>query len=225
MRLSTVAKVSDRYDLSVRSAAAVASAVLVDVGLVSTEDLSLVIDKNKIHRAVCKARRDASKDVADGSTSNPTEYSGPIEKQLVAYENKPTLTFSAVIDNLPDLPKNVVNELSTDQKYLYEICQAVLTGFCTPELANRQAGKMAHSRWLTTANRLLRLYEKADEQPEPENSQTNSKLGSGSNAPPSISEILSDILYGLDDGSDIDRSYDPEEDSDVLLSNKDDILR
>lgn len=61
--LPSVAKVCDRYGLSMRSAAAVASAVLADVGLVSTEDSTLIIDKNKIHGAVAKARREASKDI------------------------------------------------------------------------------------------------------------------------------------------------------------------
>ncbi|CAG9833675.1 unnamed protein product [Diabrotica balteata] len=69
--------------------------------------------------------------------------------------------------------------------------------------------------------------EEGDEKPGPENRQTNSNLGSGtsSNAAPSISGFPSDILYGLDDDSDIEPSYDPEEDSDVLLSDEDDILR
>lgn len=287
LTLPTVAKVCDRYGLSTRSAAAVASAVLADVGLVSKEDLTLVIDKNKIHRAVSKARNEASKEVEgfvlksiyfdgrkdktlinekigdryhrkevleehisilaepgsfylghtspnrgtakeifnsittyledqgldlnevicvgcdgtatntgwkggviqylekhferplqwcvcmlhtnelplrhlfltlDGRTSGPTEYSGPIGKELAVCENKTTVSFCAVAGNLPDLSENVVEVLSTDQKYLYEICQAVSIGSCTPELANRQPGKMAHSRWLTSANRILRLY-------------------------------------------------------------------
>ncbi|KAK0066895.1 hypothetical protein Bpfe_003630 [Biomphalaria pfeifferi] len=33
-----------------------------------------------------------------------------------------------------------------------------MTGCCSEELARRNPGKMAHSRWLTTANRILRLY-------------------------------------------------------------------
>ncbi|KAK0040162.1 hypothetical protein Bpfe_030409 [Biomphalaria pfeifferi] len=33
-----------------------------------------------------------------------------------------------------------------------------MTGCCSEELARRNLGKMAHSRWLTTANRILRLY-------------------------------------------------------------------
>ncbi|ESO04220.1 hypothetical protein HELRODRAFT_172570 [Helobdella robusta] len=125
LQLPTLAKVCDRYRLSTRSAAAVASAVLVDV---------------------------------DGCTSGPREYPEPIEKQLATCENKTTLLFQPLTGHLPDLTKNVVNELSIDQKYLYEICQAVLTGSCSPELANRQPGNLSHSRWLTCANRLLRLY-------------------------------------------------------------------
>lgn len=244
LALPTVAKVCDRYGLSSRSAAAIASAILADVGLISTEDLSLVIDKNKIHRAVSKARKEASKDVGgiviksiyfdgrkdktlinekigdryhrkevleehisvlvepgstylghatpsrgtakgiltsittlledqgwnlndvicvgcdgtatntgwkggviqyleeylerplqwcvcllhanelplrhlfltlDGSTSGPREYSGPIGKQLAVCENKTTVSFCALAGNLPELLKNVMEELSTDK--------------------------------------------------------------------------------------------------------------
>lgn len=287
LALPTVAKVCDRFGLSTRSAAAVASAVLADVGLVSSNDQSLVIDKNKVHRAVSKARTEACKNIdsivvksiyfdgrkdktlvnekigeryhrkevleehisvlaepgsiylghttpsrgtakeivtsivfllenqglnldevicvgcdgtatntgwkggiiqylekyferplqwcvcmlhanelplrhlfmsLDGSTSGPKAYSGPIGKELAVCETKTPVPFCAVAGNLPELPENVVNELSTDQSYLYEICQAIISGSCSPDLASRQPGKMAHSRWLTTANRILRLY-------------------------------------------------------------------
>ncbi|ESN93205.1 hypothetical protein HELRODRAFT_181125 [Helobdella robusta] len=287
LQLPTLAKVCDRYRLSTRSAAAVASAVLLDVGLVSNEDSTLVTDKNKVHRAVSKARKNVFQNISevslnsiyfdgrnnktlvnkkigvryhrkgvleehisilsepnsiflghtspcrgtakeiftsiitllknrnynlndvicvgcdgtatntgwkggvikyleeyldrplqwcvcmlhanelpfrhlflalDSCTSGPREYSGPIGKQLATCENETTLLFQPLTGHLPDLTKNVVNELSTDQKYLYEICQAVLTGSCSPELANRQPGNLSHSRWLTCANRLLRLY-------------------------------------------------------------------
>ncbi|CAG9789165.1 unnamed protein product [Diatraea saccharalis] len=94
----------------------------------------------------------------DGNTSGPKEYSGPIGKQLAICENKPLASFCAVADNVPKLSNNIMKELSTDQKYLYEKCHAVMTGSCSPKLANRQPGKKAHSRWLTTANRILRFY-------------------------------------------------------------------
>ena len=49
-------------------------------------------------------------------------------------------------------------DLSTDQQYLYDIHQSVSAGKLSEGLANKNPGKMAHSRWLTTANYILRLY-------------------------------------------------------------------
>lgn len=43
---------------------------------------------------------------------------------------------------------------SKDQSYFYRIAEAVLTGI----LANNLPSKMSHARWLTRANRILRLY-------------------------------------------------------------------
>lgn len=54
--------------------------------------------------------------------------------------------------------EEATKSLSTDQKYLFEICHAVASGVCSEELANRQPGNMSHSCWLTTVNRILRLY-------------------------------------------------------------------
>ncbi|GBM01251.1 hypothetical protein AVEN_210044-1, partial [Araneus ventricosus] len=42
--------------------------------------------------------------------------------------------------------------------YLLEISQAVRLDNCSDELARRSPGTLSHSRWLTTANRVLRLY-------------------------------------------------------------------
>lgn len=39
-----------------------------------------------------------------------------------------------------------------------EIFKAVPSGECTESLADKNPGEMAHSRWLTTASRILRLY-------------------------------------------------------------------
>ena len=59
---------------------------------------------------------------------------------------------------MPRLSDEAKDELSCDQKYLYEIIRAVETGHVFERLANLYPGKMAHSRWLTTANRIMRLY-------------------------------------------------------------------
>ncbi|KAJ2945333.1 hypothetical protein O0L34_g9424 [Tuta absoluta] len=94
----------------------------------------------------------------DGGTSGPRGYSGPIGQALETCESLPIQNYANVAGNKTDLQHDVVKTLSTDQKYLYDICEAVSSGVCSVELANRQPGKMAHSRWLTTANRILRLY-------------------------------------------------------------------
>ena len=36
--------------------------------------------------------------------------------------------------------------------------KATSSGVCPNDLAIRNSGKMAHSRWLTTYNRIIRLY-------------------------------------------------------------------
>ncbi|ESO05149.1 hypothetical protein HELRODRAFT_184690 [Helobdella robusta] len=82
LQLPTLAKVCDRYRLSTRSAAAVASAVLVDVGLVSNEDSTLVIDKNKVHRAVSKARKNIFQNISEVSL-NSIYFDGRKDKTLV----------------------------------------------------------------------------------------------------------------------------------------------
>ncbi|GBM75725.1 hypothetical protein AVEN_92728-1 [Araneus ventricosus] len=45
-----------------------------------------------------------------------------------------------------------------------EICEAINCGYCRESLPKTNFGKVCHSRWLTTANRFLRLYV-ADENP------------------------------------------------------------
>ncbi|GBL75620.1 hypothetical protein AVEN_154938-1 [Araneus ventricosus] len=48
--------------------------------------------------------------------------------------------------------------LSNDQQYLYDICLEISHGECYSDLALRKPDPVAHSRWLTTASRILRLY-------------------------------------------------------------------
>jgi len=91
----------------------------------------------------------------DGRTSGPTGFSGPIGSALAKCELLPLCQFDAVHTELPVV---IPEDLSTDQRYLYEMCKSVDAGCCPEELSRRNPGKMAHSRWLTTANRVLRLY-------------------------------------------------------------------
>lgn len=64
--------------------------------------------------------------------------------------------FNALETTLPVVEDRA--DLSTDQKYLLDILIYIVTGTCSQDLANRYPGHMSHSRWLTTANRILRLY-------------------------------------------------------------------
>lgn len=91
----------------------------------------------------------------DGETTGPTEYIGVIGKQLQSCEELPIVSFKKVNVVVPEVDPKI---LSTDQKYLLEISVAISNGVISESLAQKQPGKLAHSRWLTTANRILRLY-------------------------------------------------------------------
>ena len=60
MDIPTVASQSIRYGVGLRATAAVATAALIDAGLISQEDPQLVIDKNKVRKAQGKAMKTLS---------------------------------------------------------------------------------------------------------------------------------------------------------------------
>ncbi|XP_050308327.1 uncharacterized protein LOC126744782 [Anthonomus grandis grandis] len=91
----------------------------------------------------------------DGKTTGPHSYNGPIGKQLEKCEIKPVIEYEIIPSQLPVIK---TEDLSMDQKYLYAINTAVITGNCPTDLAHKSPGKISHARWLTTANRILRLY-------------------------------------------------------------------
>lgn len=99
----------------------------------------------------------------DGTTQGPKAFSGPIGKQLPYVEKLPAVAFEAIDTELPIILRT---DLSSDQSYLYEMVQSISDGRCSEALLKREPGPMAHSRWLTTANRILRLYV-ATHQPHP----------------------------------------------------------
>lgn len=65
------------------------------------------------------------------------------------------ITTGGPIANLDD---KTVQDLSTDQAYGYRITMAIKTGNVPEDLANLEIGPVNHARWLTTANRLCRIY-------------------------------------------------------------------
>ena len=95
----------------------------------------------------------------DGPTSGPHGFTGPIGKQIQFCENFELVEFAPVEVELPEVDKEYRSTcLSSDQKYLIDICEAVASGNCSQALARMNPGKLSHARWLTTANRILRYY-------------------------------------------------------------------
>lgn len=98
----------------------------------------------------------------DGVSKSPNTFSGDIGKLLPHCEKLPVVKF----ESFPScqLPSAVINptQLSTDQAYLYKISEAVISGQCSSDLALMHPGNMCKSRWLTCANRILRLYISTD---------------------------------------------------------------
>ncbi|CAH0564432.1 unnamed protein product [Brassicogethes aeneus] len=91
----------------------------------------------------------------DGKTAGPTTFSGSIGQQLTNCEKLPVVDYEPIDCSVPDIDRNL---LSKDQQYLLDISNAITLGHCPEDLANRDPGPLSHSRWLTAANRVLRLY-------------------------------------------------------------------
>lgn len=71
----------------------------------------------------------------DGVQIGPDLYSGPIGELLLKCFELPVVKFKRIVsDDFPVLSDEVLKDLSTDQKYLYEICHAVQSGCCPPSL-------------------------------------------------------------------------------------------
>lgn len=96
----------------------------------------------------------------DGPTSGPKSFSGPIGKKLLGCQDLPVINFQKIESVFCEkvLPEVNIKELSTDQKYLFNISRAVISGECPPNLAKTNPGNISHARWLTMANRIMRLY-------------------------------------------------------------------
>lgn len=92
----------------------------------------------------------------DGKTSGPKSYTGDIGKKLLDCEKKRITNFQS-IDN-EQYQHLYDTELSRDQNYLLDMCKAVTSGEISQSISLKKPGPLSHSRWLTTASRILRLY-------------------------------------------------------------------
>ncbi|XP_031621365.1 uncharacterized protein LOC116339554 [Contarinia nasturtii] len=96
-------------------------------------------------------------DTLEKSSATGPRTTGTLNKQIETCENLPPVNDFEVIalENIPDLG---AVELTTDAIYLYRMVHAISSGAVSADLANIKPGPIAHSRWLTKASRLLRLY-------------------------------------------------------------------
>lgn len=61
-------------------------------------------------------------------------------------------------NGFPVLLEEILKDLSSDQKYLYEMIHAIQRGRCESSLASKKPGPLNNARFLTLACRILRLY-------------------------------------------------------------------
>ena len=107
----------------------------------------------------------------DGQTSGPNSFCGPIGQMASTnvWEMSP-LSFEPIhINDIPDLTPEVLEKLSTDARYLYDMCNLVNYGTGNTktsiygtnvgmDILHKKIGPLCHSRWLTLASRILRMY-------------------------------------------------------------------
>lgn len=105
--------------------------------------------------------------VLDGQTNGPKSFTGPIGRMLNDCETRNPQKFKKFFtDSMPVLPQNVMNDLSKDQRYLYDIVHAIQSGTINASLKDKKPGPICMARWLTLACRILRLYVSFENPPE-----------------------------------------------------------
>lgn len=81
--------------------------------------------------------------IVGGKSSRLNQYSGSIGKAFKSCELLSVVSYIPILTSLPEID---LNNLSTDQKYLFKICHAVSSSNFFASLENRSPGKIPHSR-------------------------------------------------------------------------------
>ena len=96
----------------------------------------------------------------DGTTSGPRSFTGPIGKLVAGdLDSNPGVPFDLIPVDLPCMPQEIVDDLSTDQRQLLSSLVLISTGVRHPPV-DWKLRKLchSHSRWLTLGTRILALY-------------------------------------------------------------------
>ena len=73
-------------------------------------------------------------------------------------EPNPRYAKIVMVSELIELDKEVVDDLCSDQYYGYRMVKAIRSGVVLLDLQLLEIGPVYHARWLTTANRFLKLW-------------------------------------------------------------------
>ena len=92
-----------------------------------------------------------------GPANGPSNHNGIIGDEIQNCENIEIFEDFVIMQGTP-LPEFELNDLSMDLAYSYRIIKVIQTGVIDYELFKLKPRKISHSSWLTTANRLCRLY-------------------------------------------------------------------
>lgn len=99
----------------------------------------------------------------DGTTTGPQDFKGPIGQRIKAsLIDLDVINFETIEFPCTEIINS--DDLNSDQRFLHEICCAISKGVLSEQLKKRKIGPICHSRWTTTANRILRVYV-SDEEP------------------------------------------------------------
>ena len=95
-------------------------------------------------------------------TSGSNTFSGELGKfvkdEVHLFEVNERFEVLDFAEDLKEIDEEIVDGLSTDQKYLYNIVKMIVTGNINHNFLKHIIGPVNHARWLTTACRLCRLW-------------------------------------------------------------------
>ncbi|XP_065663964.1 uncharacterized protein LOC136085927 [Hydra vulgaris] len=97
----------------------------------------------------------------DGESKSGKKWSGPFGSLLDEATNLEINPFFSKVETgepLINLSNDVVKDLSTDQYYGYQIVNAIRSGHVPQQLGLLEIGPVNMARWLTTANRICRIW-------------------------------------------------------------------
>ena len=97
----------------------------------------------------------------DGKTNSKTGWKGDLGKLLKSTNDMRVNYEFEQVDLGPELiklPEEVRADLSNDQKLLYDRAHAIRSGQLSRDVALKKGGSLVHSRWLTFAAELLKMW-------------------------------------------------------------------